>query len=93
MSCLDLQKLYLMFVRNAKFTSLSSLPRISFMKNCVVELISLDVATGYQHGFVYVRQLALHLRAAITSAKKETLQVVYFAFYTHTTNILLCINW
>ena len=45
------------------------------MKNCVVEMISLDVATGYQHGFVYIRQLALHLRAATTSGKKDTLQV------------------
>jgi nucleolar complex protein 2 len=72
----NLKKLYLTFVRNAKFTSLSSLPRIAFMKNCVVEMISLDVATGYQHGFVYIRQLALHLRAAITSGKKEAIQVV-----------------
>ena len=46
------------------------------MKNCVVEMISLDVATGYQHGFVYIRQLALHLRAAITSGKKEAIQVI-----------------
>ena len=45
------------------------------MKNCVVEMIALDVATGYQHGFVYIRQLALHLRQAITSGKKEALQV------------------
>ena len=73
---LSLQKLYLTFVRNARFTSLSSLPRISLMKSCVVEIISLDVATGYQHGFVYIRQLALHLRSAITSGKKEAIQVV-----------------
>ena len=45
------------------------------MKNCIVEMISLDVATGYQHGFVYIRQLALHLRAAVTAGKRETLQV------------------
>jgi nucleolar complex protein 2 len=83
----SLKKLYLTFVRNAKFTSLSSLPRIAFMKNCVVEMISLDVATGYQHGFVYIRQLALHLRAATTSGKKDALQVVRSWQFVHSLDL------
>jgi len=69
------QKLYLAFVRNCKFTSASSLPRIRFMRNCLVELLTIDPPITYQHGFVYLRQLALHLRTAMTSGKKEGQQV------------------
>ena len=71
----SLQKLYLAFVSNCKFTSAKTLPQIRFMENCLVELLSIDPATSYQHGFVYIRQLAVHLRTALTSAKKQAVQV------------------
>lgn len=32
------------------------------MKNSASEIYCLDPATAYQHGFGYVRQLAIHLR-------------------------------
>ena len=72
---ISLQKLYLAFVSNCKFTSAKTLPQIRFMENCLVELLSIDPATSYQHGFVYIRQLAVHLRTALTSAKKQAVQV------------------
>lgn len=72
---ISLQKLYLAFVSNCKFTSAKTLPQIRFMENCLVELLSIDPATSYQHAFVYIRQLAIHLRTALTSAKKQAVQV------------------
>ncbi|XP_064385137.1 nucleolar complex protein 2 homolog [Halichondria panicea] len=78
-----LKKLYLAFVRNCKFTSAETLPRVRFMENCLVELLSLDTPTTYQLGFVYIRQLAIHLRAAITSGKKDAQQAVYNWQFVH----------
>lgn len=63
------------FVRNCKFTSASSLPSIKFMTSSLVELLAMDPPTSYHHGFVYIRQLAVHLRTAITSGKKDSQQV------------------
>lgn len=48
-------------------------PVITFMKNSLVEIFSLDDHLTYQHGFVYIRQLAIHLRNAILQKKKVLL--------------------
>ena len=45
-------------------------PVITFMQNSLVEIFSLDDHLTYQHGFVYIRQLAIHLRNAILQKKK-----------------------
>ena len=37
------------------------------MRNCVTELYSMDTVSSYQHAFVYIRQLAIHVRNAMTS--------------------------
>ena len=42
------QGLYLTYVRNAKFINEQSLPAITFMGNCVVELYGLDVNSSFQ---------------------------------------------
>jgi len=69
---LVLKGVYLTFVRNAKFTSPKTLPTIAFMANCVVEVYGLDTQAGYQHAFVYIRQLAIHLRNAFNIKSKVT---------------------
>lgn len=48
-------------------------PVITFMQNSLVEIFSLDDHLTYQHGFVYIRQLAIHLRNAILQKKKVLL--------------------
>lgn len=67
------------FVRNCKFTSASSLPGIKFMISSLVELLAIDPPTTYHHAFVYIRQLAVHLRTALTSGKKDAQQVAMTA--------------
>jgi nucleolar complex protein 2 len=67
---------YLAYARNAKFVSEASLPGLTLMGNGLVELYGLDLTSAYQHAFVYVRQLALHLRAAYTKKTPEALQKV-----------------
>ena len=69
--------IYLSYVRNAKFVSEVSLPVITFRGNCVVEFYGLDLKSAYQHAFVYIRQVSLHLRSAIVTKKKEALEKVY----------------
>jgi nucleolar complex protein 2 len=79
-----LKKAYLAYAKRAKFatssSSLSALPTLTFMGNCVVELYSLDYHSSYQHAFVYIRQLALHLRTAM---QKKSIEAVYCWQYLH----------
>jgi len=72
-----LKSLYLAYAKSAKFSSEAALATLTFMGNCVVELYSLDIDLSYQHAFVYIRQLALHLRTAISKKTKESFQIIY----------------
>lgn len=64
------QRLYLAFVRTSKLTAAHTLPAIHFMQSSLVELARMDPPTTYYHAFVYIRQLAVHLRNAISSRSK-----------------------
>jgi nucleolar complex protein 2 len=78
-----LKRMYLSFVANSKFTSPKSRPLIVLMENCLIEMYNLDHHTTYQHGFVYIRQLAVHLRTAMVQQKKDSYQTVYNWQYIH----------
>lgn len=68
---------YLTYVRNAKFVSENTWHAIALRRNCVTELYSLDIDVAYQHAFVYIRQLAIQLRGALSKKTIEAVQGVY----------------
>jgi len=79
--------IYLSFVRNAKFTSARTVPLMAFLSNCVVEIYGLDMASAYQHAFVYIRQLAITLRNALHKRTKEAYQTVYNWQFVHSIRV------
>jgi nucleolar complex protein 2 len=82
-----LKMTYLSYAQRSRFGTASNvttvLPTLTFMGNCIVELYTLDYASAYQHAFVYIRQLALHLRTALMKKTKDSMAVVYCWQYMH----------
>ncbi|KPI94719.1 Nucleolar complex protein 2-like [Papilio xuthus] len=74
---LVLKAMYMTYVKNSKFVSPTTWPGINFMRRSLVEMFSLDLNSAYQHVFLYIRQLAIHLRNAIVVQKIENRQAVY----------------
>eukprot|EP01061_Rhynchopus_euleeides_P044192 TRINITY_DN7736_c0_g1_i2.p1 TRINITY_DN7736_c0_g1~~TRINITY_DN7736_c0_g1_i2.p1 ORF type:complete len:710 (+),score=335.64 TRINITY_DN7736_c0_g1_i2:81-2132(+) len=70
--------MYLTFVKNTRSFSFETYNTVSFVMNECVELFGVDLASAYQHIFMYVRQLAVYLKTALQSgAGEEAFRHVY----------------
>ncbi|ONM19233.1 Nucleolar complex protein 2-like protein [Zea mays] len=70
-NCLDtclkgIYKAYLVNCKLSKSISGSKQQHIQFLGNCVRELYSLDPQSAYQHAFIFIHQLGVILRGALT---------------------------
>lgn len=74
---------YAAYVRLCRSTSTYSLPSIHFMSNCLIELYTLDETASYQHAFVYIRQMAIHLRNSLSTKTKEAYRAIYNHQFLH----------
>jgi len=57
--------LFLTLIRSCQQYTARSMPKVGFLLNAMVELYGTDLEAAYQHAFVYIRQLAVYLRAAL----------------------------
>jgi hypothetical protein len=64
------QKMYVGYVTNSKVTTTSTWPTISFMASSLVEIMSIKPEVTYQQAFVYIRQMAIHVRNATNQKSK-----------------------
>jgi nucleolar complex protein 2 len=80
-----LKALYAGFVKASRQTSAHTIQGINMMKNSAAEVFGLQGMdkVGYQTGFGYIRQLAVHLRNRITNNSKESYKTVYNWQYVH----------
>jgi nucleolar complex protein 2 len=53
------------------------------MQNSLVEIFSYNPTSTYQQGFVYIRQLAIHLRNAMVQKKKVLRPFVWFCVLSY----------
>ncbi|XP_065203552.1 nucleolar complex protein 2 [Planococcus citri] len=72
-----LKKMYFSFVSNSKFISQNSIATVNFMRKSLTEMFCMSDSISYNHAFLYIRQLAIHLRSAVITKKKDSIQAVY----------------
>ncbi|KAI4168176.1 MAG: hypothetical protein LQ343_006615 [Gyalolechia ehrenbergii] len=78
-----LKTTYQGLVKGSRVTNPHTLPAINLMKNSAAELWGIDPEIGYTTGFVYIRQLAVHLRTSITQPTKDSYKQIYNWQYVH----------
>ncbi|XP_031385492.1 nucleolar complex protein 2 homolog [Punica granatum] len=79
LDCLDecFKGVYKAYIMNCQFVNATKLQHIQFLRNCVIELLGVDLRTAYQHAFVYIRQLGMILHKALTMKTKDAFRKVY----------------
>ena len=68
---------FLALVRTAHHYNIHNLPILGFLMSCVVDLYATDMEAAYQHTFVYTRQLAIYLRAALQQQSQANVRAVF----------------
>ena len=75
------RQIYLTYARTCKTFTESNAQAVLFMAQCVAELYRADASLAYQQAFLYIRQLALHLRnATVNKSAENTRQVTSWQF-------------
>lgn len=72
--------MYVKYIENSKFVSVTTLPGINFMRQSLIEIYLLDNDLAYNHAFLYIRQLAIHLRNAMTLKRKVIIFKMKYVF-------------
>lgn len=67
-----LKTTYSTFVKSSRKTNMRTMPLINFQKNSAAELFAIDELLGYQVGFEFIRQLAIHLRNTMNATTKKS---------------------
>lgn len=71
-----LKTTYSTFIKSCRKTNMRSMPLINFQKNSAAELFGIDEVLGYQVGFEYIRQLAIHLRNTMNATTKNPVKLI-----------------
>ncbi|KAJ1921021.1 Nucleolar Complex 2 protein [Mycoemilia scoparia] len=72
-----LKGIYLTYVRNSNIKSIHAISRVQLMRDSGVELYLLNADASYQHAFIYIRQLAIHLRNSMNVRSTESYKAIY----------------
>lgn len=68
--------IFLTLIRTAHLYNIHNQSTVAFLMNCVVDLYGTDMEAAYQHTFVYLRQLAIYLRAALQQQSQSNVRAV-----------------
>lgn len=74
---------YSSFIKHCRKTNVHTVALINFQKNSAAELFGLNPTLGYQIGFEFVRQLAIHLRNIVNAPTKDSYKSIYNWQFCH----------
>ncbi|KAK9474148.1 Noc2p family-domain-containing protein [Dipodascopsis tothii] len=83
MLALCIKTTYAGMIKQARATSIRTMPLINLTKNTAAMLYGIDFKTSYQTAFDAIRQLAVHLRNSVVHKTKDSYKAVYNWQYIH----------
>ncbi|KAI0236209.1 Nucleolar Complex 2 protein [Massospora cicadina] len=72
-----LRGVYAVLVRHSRNLNCHTVTRVNVIRSCAVELFGHNFDKSYQLAFTCIRQLAVHLRACLTTRTREAFAKVY----------------